>query len=168
MTVRNPEELFVWMLSDVRQREDRAKTLLQEIGKMAEEPDIKEIIDQRLFIRDQIVATLDQCFKVIGKQPVPISSKLHDVFLEDFQRELKEIESPMAKGLYIRAKLNQLMHLHIGEYTALTAMADMSGHYGAGVLLETCLADNMAFVERSRRAMRKLVESKMEMARARA
>lgn len=69
------------------------------------------------------------------------------------------IDAPEA--LYIRAKADQLMHLHIGEYTALTAMADLSGHYGVGALLETCLADYLTFVERTRRRIRNIVESEI-------
>ena len=44
-------------------------------------------------------------------------------------------------------KANHLNHLRIGEYVALIAAADMTGHYGVGVLVETCLAEELAFVE---------------------
>jgi hypothetical protein len=37
---------------------------------------------------------------------------------------------------------------------ALIAMADVTGHFGVGVLLESCLADKVAFVERTRRLIR--------------
>jgi hypothetical protein len=43
----------------------------------------------------------------------------------------------------------------------------MTGHYGVGVLLESCLADKLAFVERTRRLIRNVVEAKVaERARA--
>jgi len=38
---------------------------------------------------------------------------------------------------------------------------DVTGHYGVGVLLESCLADKLAFVERTRRMIRKVVEAKV-------
>jgi len=44
---------------------------------------------------------------------------------------------------------------------ALTAAADLAGHHGVGVLLESCLADKLAFVERTRRVIRNLVETKV-------
>lgn len=69
----------------------------------------------------------------------------------DISKELAEIESPIAKHLYILAKANHLIHLRIGEYVALIAAADMTGHYGVGVLLEARLAEKLAFVERTRR-----------------
>jgi hypothetical protein len=52
------------------------------------------------------------------------------------------------------------MHLRVAEYLALIAMADVSGHFGVGVLLESCLADKMAFLERTRPLIRHSIESK--------
>ena len=43
---------------------------------------------------------------------------------------------------------------------ALVAAADTTGNFGVGVLLESCLGDYLAFVERNRRIIRKLVEMK--------
>ena len=37
----------------------------------------------------------------------------------------------------------------------------MTGHYGVGVLLEICLVDKLAFVERARRMIRHMVEGRM-------
>ena len=53
------------------------------------------------------------------------SGRLQDrVFLEDFRKELAEIESPVARHLFILAKANHLMHLRIAEYVALIETAD--------------------------------------------
>jgi hypothetical protein len=43
----------------------------------------------------------------------------------------------------------------------LVAAADLAGHHGVGVLLETCLADKLAFVERNRRIIRRLFEARI-------
>ena len=114
-----------------------------------------------MFVSQQILQKLDQCFKLIGEKPMQLSGRLQEVFLEDCRRELSEIEAPLARHLYILAKANHLIHLRIGEYVALIAAADATGHYGVGVLLESCLADKLAFVERTRRLIRSLVEGKV-------
>ena len=64
---------------------------------------------------------------------------------------MAEIQSPIAKRLFVLAKLSHLAHLRMAEYEVLTAAADLAGHHGVGVLLETCLADKLAFAERNRR-----------------
>jgi ferritin-like metal-binding protein YciE len=161
MNVTNPKDLFVWLLSDVRQREERTTMIFDEWSRAAEDPDIREALESRVFLKNKILSTLDQCFKLIGEKPVKVNDRLHDIFVEDFRREWAEIESPMAKILYIVAKANHLMHLRMGEYVALIAMADVTTHYGVGMLLESCLADNRAFVERTRRRIREMVESEV-------
>jgi hypothetical protein len=41
------------------------------------------------------------------------------------------------------------------------AAADVTGHYGVGVLLESILADKLAFLERDRRLVRHIIEGKI-------
>lgn len=161
MTARTPKELFVMLLSDVRQGTEKAAKIYQEIGQVAQDPQIKEALEARAFVSEKTLATLDQCFKLIGEQPVKLSGRLQEIFMEDFRRELAEIQGPIARHLFILAKLNHLTHLRIGEYVALISAADVAGHYGVGVLLESCLADRLAFVERTRRLIRNMVESKV-------
>jgi ferritin-like metal-binding protein YciE len=161
MAAKNPREIFVHLLSDVRQGTERTTKVFQEMSQVAQDPDIKEALEQRVFISDQLVARLDQCFKLIGEKPVQLSGRLHDVFVEDFRKELAEIQAPAAKRLFILAKALHLIHFRIAEYVALIAAADVTGHYGVGVLLETCLADKLAFVERTKRLIRNVVEAKV-------
>ncbi len=160
MAVNNPKELFVKMLSDLRERTQHMTKIYQDLSGIVQEPSIKEALESRLFLQDKMLSSLDRCFKLIGEKPVAISGRLQDVFVEDFKRELGEIQAPAVKALFVLAKVNQLMHLRIAEYMALIAMADLSGHFGVGVLLESCLADKVAFVERTRRLIRHSIESK--------
>src|SRR5262245_58193199 len=161
MAARSPKEVCVHLLSDVRQGTERTTKVFQEISQIAQDPNVKEALEARVFISGQLIARLDQCFKLIGEQPVKLSGRLHDVFVEDFHRELAEIQSPAAKHLFILAKALHLIHFRIAEYVALIAAADVSGHYAVGVLLESCLADKLAFVERTRRLIRTMVETKV-------
>ena len=140
MTVKNPKELFVKLLSDVQQHAQNATKIYQEMSEVAQDPNVKEALQSRIFLQDKIVGTLDRCFKLIGEEPVQLSGRLHDVFLEEFRKELAEIQSPAAKALFVLIKANHLMHLRIAEYVALIAMADATEHFGVGVLLESCRA----------------------------
>ena len=161
MTIKDPKQLFVMMLSNVRQGTERTTKTFQELSQVAQNPDVKEALQARVFVSQRILEKLDQCFRLIGEKPVQLSGHLQEVFLEDCRRELSEIESPLAGHLYVLAKANHLIHLRIGEYVALIAAADATGHYGVGVLLESCLADKLAFVKRTRRLISNLVEGKV-------
>jgi len=160
MPVNSPKELFVRMLSDVRQRTDKATKIYEQLSEVAQDPNIKEALQSRAFLQDKILSSLDRCFELIGEKPVALSGRLHEVFVEDFKRELAEIQAPAAKALFVLIKANHLMHMAIAEYVALIAMSDVSGHFGVGVLLESCLADKLAFVKRTRRLIRHAIEAK--------
>ena len=161
MPARTPRELFVLLLSDVRQGTEKAAKIYQEIGQMAEDSEVKEALEARAFVSEKTLATLDQCFKLIGEKPVKFTGRIQEIFVEDFRKQFAEIEGPVARKLFILAKLNHLTHLRIGEYVALVAASDVSGHYGVGVLLESCLADRLAFVERTRRLIRNVIETRV-------
>jgi ferritin-like metal-binding protein YciE len=161
MPVKDPKELFVQLLSSLRQGTERSTKIYQEISNLAEDPDVKEALEARAFVSEKVLATLDQCFTLIDEKPVPVSSRLQEIFVEDFRKELAEIQNPAAKRLFILAKAIHLTHLRIAEYVALVAAADLTGHYGVGVLLESCLADRLAFVERTRRLIRKAIEARV-------
>lgn len=161
MLVKNQKELFVMLLSDARQNAERSTKIYQEISQVAQDPDIKEALESRAWISEKDLAAIDRCFQLIGEQPVKLSGRFQEIFVEEFRKELAEIQNPIAKHLFVLAKATHLVHLRIAEYVALVAAADMTGHYAVGVLLESCLADKVTFVERTRRLIRNLVATKL-------
>ena len=72
-----------------------------------------------------------------------------------------EIQSPLARKVFVLAKANHLVHMQSGAYVALIAAADSLGHPGVGMLLESCLADKLAFTERTRRLIHDIVTQKI-------
>jgi ferritin-like metal-binding protein YciE len=160
MAVNNPQEMFVLLLSDVRRKTERSIGFYSEASKLVEEPEIKEAIEARAFVAQHSLDKIDEAFRLIKQKPVTLSGRTEEVFVEDFRRELDEIKSPVVRRIFVLSKLMHLTHWRIGEYVALVAAADATGHYGVGVLLESCLGDYLAFVERNRRIIRKVVELK--------
>jgi ferritin-like metal-binding protein YciE len=161
MPMTTPKEVFVYLLSGLRHGAEASQKVYEELGQLAQDPEIKEALDAREFISTQILSRLDECFRLIGEQPVKVSGRLHEVFVEDFRRELNEIRSPLARRIFILAKASRLMHMRIGEYVALIAAADITGHPAVGMHLESCLADKLAFVERTKRLIRERILEKV-------
>ena len=162
MPAKNPKEVFVTLLSDARSNTERSAKVYREISQLAQNPDIKEALEARAFIAEKNLGTLDEVFEMIDEKPVKLSGRLQEVFVEDFKRELAEIQSPVARHIYVLAKAIHLAHLRFAEYAALIAAADVTGHYGVGVLLESVLADKLAFYERDRRLLHHLIEGCIE------
>src|SRR5258708_23027015 len=97
MPVNNPKELFVKMLSDVRQRTEKTTKIYEQLSEVAQDPNIKEALQSRAFLQEKTLSSLDRCFELIGEKPVQLSGRLQEVFLEDFRPELAEIQAPAAK-----------------------------------------------------------------------
>jgi ferritin-like metal-binding protein YciE len=161
MPLKTPKDLFVLMLSDLRHGAERSHQIYDELGKAAQDPEIKEALDAREFISSQIMSRLDECFRLIGEKPVQRNQRMYDTFVENFREELKEIQSPLVRRMFVLSKAIRLMHLRIGEYMALIAAADTLDRPAVGVLLESCLADKMAFAERTKRLIREHVREKL-------
>ncbi len=161
MPAKDPKEVFLMLLSDVRRSTERGNKIYEELGQLAQDPQVKEALESRAFISQRTLEKLDQCFKLINEKPMQLSGRIEETFLEDFRRELGEIQSPEVRHLFILAKLVHLTHLRIGEYVVLVAAADLSGHFGVGVLLESCLGEKLAFVERTRRLIGHMVETRI-------
>ena len=154
MPVKNLRELFVMLLSNARQNTERSAKIYQEISLQAEDPDVKEALESRVWIAEKDLSAIDRCFQMIGEKPVQLSGRLEEVFVEDFRKELAEIQNPVAKTIFFLTKASRLSHLRVAEYEALVEAADLSGHYAVGVLLESCLADKLMFIKRTRRFIR--------------
>jgi len=161
MSAKNPKEVFVTLLSDARQNTERSAKAYQEFSQAAQNPDVKEALEARAFITERNLETLDKVFQLIGEKPVKLSGRLHDVFVEDFKKELGEIQSPVARHIFVLAKAIHLAHLRFAEYAALIATADATGHFAAGALLESVLADKLSLLERDRRLIRHVAEGKL-------
>ena len=145
------------LLSNARQNTERSAKIYQEISLQAQDPDIKEALESRVWIAEKDLSAIDRCFQLIGEQPVQLSSRLQDLFVEDFRKELPEIQNPVAKAVFILAKASHLNHLQVAEYEALVEVADVSGRYAVGVLLDSCMANMNVFAKRTRHFINTLV-----------
>jgi hypothetical protein len=83
------------------------------------------------------------------------------VFVDDCRKGLTEIQSLEARWIFVLAKANHLNHTRRAEYVTLVRGRRSSGHHGVGVLLESCLADHLAFVERTKGLIRHVIEAKL-------
>ena len=161
MPAKTPKEVFIMLLSDARNNTERSAKVFQELSQQAQNPDVQEALEARASIAEKNLETLDKCFEIIGEKPQKLSGRLHDIFVEDARKELAEIQSPVARQHYILAKATHLAHLRFAEYHVMVAAADVTGHFAVGVLLETVLADKLAFLERTRRLVGDILEGKV-------
>lgn len=161
MPVRNPRELFVRVLSHARHGTERSAAVYKDLSELAQNQDIQQALTARAFVTNQNINKIDEVFRLIGEKPTNVSGRFLDVFLEDFRSELGDMQSPETRRLFVLAKANQLSEMRAAELSSLVAAADVTGHFGVGVLLESCLADHLAVIERTKRLVQSAVETKV-------
>lgn len=159
MPIKNVEELFLTVLSDVRAREERSLQAWQEMSQHAQDEDVKKVLETRAFLTKESISNLDECFRLLGKQPMQPTTRLHDVFIEDFRRELNEIHDPTLRSLYVIHKARELAQLHVSAYVGLITMAELMGNIPVSALLETNLAGKMVFIDRAADLVHEIGES---------
>ncbi len=93
MAIKDPKELFVFLLSNVRQGTEHSAKIYRELSEIAQDQNIREVLDGRGFLSQKILSTLDECFKIIGEKPVKTGGRLQEVFMEDFRKEIGEIHT---------------------------------------------------------------------------
>jgi ferritin-like metal-binding protein YciE len=166
MSTKEPKDVFLTLLSDVRHNTERANKFYTELGNVVQDSELKEATESRALITSQALVRLDRCFSILGEKPVALTGRIQETFIEDFRRELGEIQGPVAKQLFVLAKLNHLANFRIGEYAVLTAAADLTGSQAVGSLLETCMADAVALQERTRRTIGTIIATRVSARRA--
>src|SRR5579883_1996326 len=72
MAVKNPKELFLMMLSQVRQGTERSTNIYRELGEAAQNPEIKQAFEARAFVNRQNLEKIDEAFKLLGEKPVQL------------------------------------------------------------------------------------------------
>jgi hypothetical protein len=85
MNIESPHELFVLLLSDVRQGTERTTQIFQDFSKVTQNADVKEALDARVFASQRVVEKLDECFKLIGEHK-DVGGVLHRIRLYHVRR----------------------------------------------------------------------------------
>ena len=161
MVMSPAQQVFLLLLSNARQSTERTRRFYEEVSHYAPYADIKADLQARAAIANNTVATLDECFRLVGAQPVRGRARMEEVFADDFRHELIEIQSPAAIALYILAKAAHLQNLRTGEYVALAATAEVTGHPEIAVLLDRCLADHITCAGKTGQMIRNAVTERM-------
>jgi ferritin-like metal-binding protein YciE len=158
MAIQTAEDFFIQLLSNLRASESRLVQLTDDLSRQAQDSDVKNMLSVRSYLTQQDVNNIEKCFQILGRQPVPPTTKFFETWAEDAKREYDAIQMPGLKVLYALMKVRTMQDFHIGEYRAATAMAAYAGNIAITTLLEHSLADKMEFVERTRELVRARVE----------
>jgi ferritin-like metal-binding protein YciE len=78
--IENSYELFILLLSNVQQGTELTTQMFQDFSKITQNAEAKEALAARVFVSQRVVEKLDECFKVIGDEPVKLSAPVPVTF----------------------------------------------------------------------------------------
>lgn len=148
MAIQSAEDLFLTTLSHLHAAEGRVLKLVEEMSRHTQNQEVKDLLTVRAHLTRQEISNIEECFKLLGKQPVKGEGRIVEVFAENFNRMLNEIQTPEMRALFVLYKVRQVQNLHIAEYAVLTLMATQAGYYPVAILLDRNFQDKVTFVER--------------------
>ncbi|MCX6020565.1 MAG: DUF892 family protein [Chloroflexi bacterium] len=149
MAIQSAEDLFLTMLSNLQNSETRLASNAGDLAQLAQNKEVKEVLDVRAFIAKQNAANIDECFRLLGKKPVQTNQQFRQTWLEDVRREAETIQTPALKAIYVIGAFRQIQNLHLAEYATLVAIARLMNNMPVATLLQSNLADKVMFVKRT-------------------
>src|SRR5215469_11144913 len=90
MPVQTQKELFLHELGDIYDAEQRITSILPEMAKEAQDPEIKKSFEQHLTETKQQITNIEQCFNILREPPktapclaIDGLKKEHDNFMRE-------------------------------------------------------------------------------------
>ena len=158
MIVESPKDFFEFLLSSAAEDAERLPQALEQLSRDVEDKNIGDVLNAQAIVLRNMISVLGRCFRFLGCQRTETHGRLLDMFIEEHRRDLAEISSPTARRLCVLTQASALIQFSIGEFATLIAIAEMIGNSGVCLLLDGCLAENTAFIERTKRLIGSIVE----------
>jgi ferritin-like metal-binding protein YciE len=129
-------QAFLHELGDVYDAEQQLTTALPEMIKMANDPQLKQGLEQHLKETQLQVKNLEQVFKSLGSAPEKVTCKGMSGIIGENKSTLKDIKEPALIDGAIAGGSLKVEHYEIASYRCLIGKAQLMGHNEAARLLQ--------------------------------
>lgn len=141
MAIRNPGELFQHQLSAAYSVEQRILRLLPLMDQYTDNPQLKQLAGNHLAETERQVMRLEECFRMMGLEPVEVRSHAFEGLQADLQLFLDQAPSQEMLSLYSLDFLAQVEALEIATYRSLLEKARSMGESACQMALAETLAE---------------------------
>jgi ferritin-like metal-binding protein YciE len=146
-TIKTMHESFLHELSDAYDAEQQFTQAMQKMMSMAQNPRVKQGLQQHITQTEQQIKNLDQVFSSLGASPEKISCKGAAGIVNEFTSTAKEIkEQDLLDGFIVGAGL-KAEHYEIATYRCLVEKANVMKHNEAARLLGENLKMEESFAQ---------------------
>ncbi len=141
MTLRSPRDLFIYQLSAIHSAEQIKLQMLPQMEQACQNPRIKQMLGDEIPETQQQIVRVQECFRLLGVQPMTVTSRAIDCVRQDAQQFMQQGASQTIADLFSLETSLKVDHYEIAAYTELVGMARALGETQVVSLLEDNLRD---------------------------
>jgi ferritin-like metal-binding protein YciE len=147
-TIKTMHESFLHELSDTYDAEKQFTQAMQKMLSMAQNPQVKQGLQQHIGETEQQIKNLDQVFSSLGASPEKISCKGAAGIVNEFTSTASDVKAQeLLDGFIVGAGLKG-EHYEIATYRCLVEKANLMKHTDAARLLQENLKMEEAFAHK--------------------
>ncbi|HEX2987621.1 MAG TPA: DUF892 family protein [Chloroflexota bacterium] len=139
MPVQNPRDLFIYDLSTVLAAEQSISQQLSQMEQACQNPQVKQMFSQHITDTQRQVSRVQDCFRLIGAQPMNVSCYAVDCMQQDMQQFVQQGPSQDMIDMFCLGAALKTEHYEIAAYRGLVEKARMMGE----TQLVSVLEDNL-------------------------
>lgn len=125
--IQSPQDLFLYDLCAIYDAEQKLTQVLPTLAQEAQHPQVREAFTQHLQETQQHVRNLEQCFQILGRQPMGLENHAVAGLKQDHDAFLQQQPSPAALTMFDIAAGSKSEYLEMAAYSSLIDAANSLG-----------------------------------------
>lgn len=126
--IQNPQELFLYDLCGMYDVERKLVQILPKLAQEAQDPQAREAFTQHEKETQQHVRNLEQCFQMLGRQPMVVDNHAVAGLKQDHDAFVQQQPSAEALGMFDLAAGSMSEYLEMAAYHSLISAANSLGY----------------------------------------
>ncbi|MGE5619905.1 MAG: ferritin-like domain-containing protein [Sphingomonadaceae bacterium] len=141
MPLQNPRDSFAYELSVAHSMEQSLQRQLPQLEQVCQNPQVKQLISSHITDTQRQSTRLEECFRMMGMQPMNVTCHAIDCMQQDFQSFMQQSPSQEIIDMFCLGAAGKSEHFEIATYKGLIEMARMLGETQVVSLLEDTLQE---------------------------
>ena len=126
--IQNPQDLFLYSLCGMYDAERKLVQVLPTLAQEVQDPQVREAFLQHQQETQQHVRNLEQCFQILGSQPMVVENHAIAGLKQDHDDFVQQQPSAQALTMFDLAAGSKSEYLEMAAYNALIDAANSLGY----------------------------------------
>ena len=162
MPITNMQEKFLHELGDIYDAENRFLRGMQQMVQQAQDPQLKQMIQQHITESEQQAKNLEQAFQLLAKPPKAETCQAAQGLVAEAQTVMQEAQAPAIRDCLIASAAAKNEHYEIASYRGLITGAQQMGRQELAQLLQQNLQQEEQTAQKIEQSAPQLLQKAMQ------